>query len=143
MGLGLPEQRLLAAAAELNRLRGTPKALHTLAALVTGQDCEIIEEFQWDGEVRSVQEREDCARLYGQGQSGVTLLFPANVPYERLSRLKAVLDDFIPLGVPYSLVRMEAGTTLDGHSYLDRGAEIADPPPAELDGPEDGDMVLE
>lgn len=143
MGLGLPEQRLLAAAAELNRLRGTPRALHTLAALVAGRDCEIIEEFQWDKEVQSVQEREDCARLYGQGQSGVTLLFPASVSYERLSRLKTVLDDFIPLGVPYCVVRMESGATLDVHSYLDSGAEITDPPPAELDGPEDRDMVLE
>ena len=76
MGLGLPERRLLAAAAELNRLRGTPGALHTLAALVTGQDCELIEGFQWDKKIRSVQEREDCARLYGQGGAGVTLLFP-------------------------------------------------------------------
>ena len=143
MGLGLPEQRLLAAAAELNRLRGTPGALHTLAALVTGQDCELIEGFQWDKKIRSVQEREDCARLYGQGGAGVTLLFPADVPYERLSRLEAVLDDFIPLGVPYAVVRMEAGAALDGHSYLDGGAELADPPPAELDGLEDGDIVLE
>lgn len=143
MGLGLPEQRLLAAAAELNRLRGTPRALHTLAALVTGQDCEIIEGFQWDGEIQSVQEREDCARLYGRGRSGVTLLFPAGVPDVRLSRLKAVLSDFIPLGVPYSVVRVEGSATLDVHSYLDGGAELADPPPAELDGPEDGDIVLE
>lgn len=143
MGLGLPEQRLLAAAAELNRLRGTPRALHMLAALVAGQDCEIIEEFQRDGTVQSVQEREDCARLYGQGRSGVTLLFPAGVPDVSLSRFKAVLSDFIPLGVPYSVVRMEDSAALDVHSYLDGGAELADPPPAELDGPWDGELILE
>lgn len=141
MGQGLPEQELLAAASELNRLRGTPKALRLLSALTVGQECEIIEEFQWRGKILSAQEREDCSRLYGQG--GVTILFPAGVPYERLSRLKPVLDDFIPLGVPYSVVRMGEGAALDAHSYLDGGAEIADPPPAELDGPENGEWILE
>lgn len=66
-----------------------------------------------------------------------------NWPGIKLSALKAILDDFIPLGVPYTAVRLEAGTTMDGHSYLDGGAEIADPPPAGLDGPEDGEWVLE
>lgn len=53
------------------------------------------------------------------------------------------LDDFIPLGVPYTVVRREEAATMDGHSYIDGGAEIADPPPAELDGPENGEWVLE
>lgn len=143
MGLGLPEQKLLAAAAELNRLRGTPKALRLLASLVTGQACEVVEQFQWDGTMQSVQEREDCARLYGTDRSGVTILFPANVSQESLTKLKAVLDDFIPLGVPYTVIRLEEGAELDGHSYLDSGARLTDPPPAELDGPEDGEWILE
>lgn len=143
MGLGLPEQKLLAAAAELNRLRGTPKALRLLASLVTGQACEVVERFRWDGTIRSVQEREDCARLYGKDRSGVAILFPANVSQESLTKLKAVLEDFIPLGVPYTVIRLEEGAELDGHSYLDSGARLTDPPPAELDGPEDGEWILE
>ena len=55
--------------------------------------------------------------------------------------LKSVLDDFIPLGVPYSVVRLEGVAAMDGHSYLDGGAEILDP--AELDGPENGEWILE
>jgi len=143
MGLGLPERELLAAAAELNRLRGTRRGLRLLSELVTGQACDIVERFQWDGNIQSAQEREDCARLYGRERSGVTLLFPAGVPAERLSALKAVLDDFIPMGVPWSVAQAEEGATLDGHSYLDGGARMTDPPPAELDGPEDGELVLE
>jgi len=141
MGLGLPEKELLAAAVRLNRLRGTKKGLRMLSELVTGQTCEIVEQFQWDGKIESAREREDCARLYGR--SGVTLLFPAGTPAEELSKLKTVLDDFIPLGVPCAVVRLEEGAALDGHSYLDGGARIADPPPAELDGPEDGEVILE
>lgn len=143
MGLGLPEKELLAAATRLNRLRGTKKGLQMLSELVTGQTCEIVEQFQWDGNIQSAREREDCARLYGRERSGVTLLFPAGTSAEKLSKLKAVLDDFIPLGVPYTVVRLEEGAAMDGHSYLDGGARIINPPPAELDGPEDGEVILE
>lgn len=142
MGLGLPDQALLATAAELNRLRGTRKGLLLLAELVTGQSCELVERFQWDN-LQSAQERDACVRLYGPGQAGVTLLFPSDTPKQVLSRLNAVLDDFIPLGVPYAVVRLEEGAELDGHSCLDSGVRIADPPPAELDGPEGGEPVLE
>lgn len=143
MGMGLPEQKLLAAAARVNRLRGTKKGLLLLAELVTGQRCGIVEKFQWDGQAQTLQEREDCARLYGPDRSGVTLLFPAGTSAESLSKLKAVLDDLIPLGVPWAVVRLEEGAALDGHSCLDSGALLADPPPAELDGPEDAELILE
>ena len=142
MGLGLPDQALLATAAELNRLRGTKKGLLLLAELVTGQGCEIVERFQWDN-LQSAQERDDCARLYGPGRAGVTLLFPSDASKQALPRLNAVLHDFIPLGVPYAVVRLEEGAELDGHSCLDSGVRITDPPSAELDGPEAGDLVLE
>lgn len=143
MGLGLPEREMLSAAIELNRHRGTRKGLQLLSRLVTGRDCEIVEQFQWEGGIPSAQELEECRRLYGREHSGVTLLFPADVSAEKLSALKSVLDDFIPLGVPYAVVRLEDTATMDVHSYLDGGAEISDPPPAELDGPENGEWILE
>lgn len=143
MGLGLPDRELLAAAVELNRTRGTKKGLQLLVKLATGEACEIVEQFQWSREARTVQERADCARLYGPDRAGVALLFPAGVPAARLAALQEVLDDFIPLGVPYTVVRQEAAAALDGHSYLDGSAQMADPPPAELDGPEDGEVLLE
>lgn len=143
MGMGLPERELLAAAVELNRLRGTKKGLRLLAELVTGQTCQIVEQFQWDRQLQSVQERDNCARLYGPDRSGVTLLFPAGVSAESVSKLKSVLNDFIPLGVPYMVVRLEESAALDGHSYLDSGVQIMDPPPAALDGPEEAELILE
>lgn len=143
MGLGLPEQELLSAAVELNQRRGTAKALSLLAMIITGQRCKVVEHFQWYGTTQSVQEREDCARLYGENQSSVTILFPDSVPSERIAKLKAVLDDFIPLGVPYSVVCMEDSITLDGHSYLDSGLQITDPAPAKLDESEAGEIILE
>ena len=41
------------------------------------------------------------------------------------------------------MIRLEDTATMDVHSYLDGGAEISDPPPAELDGPENGEWILE
>lgn len=143
MGLNLPEQELLSAAVNLNRRRGTQKALRLLATLITGEECQIIERAQWDRKIQSVQEHEDCARLYGAEQSGVTILFSASVPAESIEKLKVILDEFMPLGVPYAVVRMERDMTLDGHSYLDRGIQLTDPPPAILDGPDDGEVILE
>lgn len=143
MGRGLPEPELLASAVELNRLRGTKQGLRLLARLVTGQECEIVEQFRWKAQAGSLQEREGCARLYGADWSGVTLLFPVGTSEQALSRLKGVLEDFVPLGVSCAVVRLEEHMTLDGHSYLDSGARIADPPPAELDGPGWDEPVLE
>lgn len=140
---GAGGRKALAAAVELNRLRGTKKGLQRLAELVTGQRCEVVERLQWSGRLQTVQERTDCARLYGADRAGVTLLFPADVSDQSLAELQAVLDDFIPLGVPYAVVRRERTATLDGHSYLDNGAQITDPSHAVLDGPEDGELILE
>lgn len=143
MDRGLPEPALLAGAVELNRQRGTRQGLRTLAKLVTGRECEIVEQFQWEAQARSLQERESCARLYGQERSNVTLLFPADTPEEKLALLKGVLDDFIPLGVSWAAVRMREHMALDEHSYLDSGGQITDPPPARLDSPEWDELILE
>lgn len=143
MDQGLPEPALLAAAVELNRLRGTKQGLRRLAKLVTGQKCEIVEQFQWKAQACPLQERESCARLYGADRSSVTLLFPVGTSEEKLSRLKRILEDFIPLGVPWAVARMGQEVSLDGHSYLDSGVQITDPPPAELDSPEWDELILE
>lgn len=143
MDQGLPEQALLAAAVELNRLRGTKQGLRRLAKLVTGQECEIVEQFQWKARTSSLQERESCARLYGKNHSNVTLLFPVGTSKEKLSRLKGILEDFIPLGVSGAVVCLDEHMTLDEHSYLDSGVQITDPPPAELDDLEWDELILE
>lgn len=143
LGPDLPGREILAAAPELNRLRGTRRGLELLSTLVTGQPCQVVEQFRWEEQVRPAQERDDCRRLYGAGPGGVALLFPSGVPAKRLSALRAVLDDFIPLGVPCTLVCPEDEAVLDTHSRLDGGAALTEAPPAELDGPENGEWILE
>lgn len=143
MGQGLPEPALLAAAVELNRLRGTKQGLRRLAKLVTGQECEIVEQFQWKDRTCPLQEQGSCARLYGADCFNVTLLFPVGTSQEKLSQLKRILEDFIPLGLSGAVVCLEEHMTLDEHSYLDSGVQITDPPPAELDDLEWDELILE
>lgn len=133
---------LLAAAPLLNRLRGTRRGLRLLVELLTGQGCRIVERFQWSVRTHPAGELDACARLYGRGGCQVTVLLPAGTPRADVERLEAVLDDFIPLGVPWRVARLEEGAVLDGHSYLDGGACITQPLSPRMDGPE-GELVLE
>lgn len=91
----MPE--LLAAAPRLNRTRGTRLGLEWLVRLVTGGRGELVEEFQWREQPLNRQEREDCARLYGTGRAGVTLLLPADTGPAQMRFLESVLDDFTPI----------------------------------------------
>lgn len=139
----LPRGELAASAVELNRLRGTKKGVRLLAKVTTGFECQVVEHFRLFSQARSAKELDGCAQLYGPSRSGVTLLFPPEAPPEKIARFQSVLDDFIPFGIQCSVVRLEEAALLDGHAYLDENARTADPPPAELDGPDGGELVLE
>lgn len=135
--------RLLASAPLLNRLRGTRRGLRLLAELLTGHSCRIVERFQWNVPAHPTWELDACARLYGKGGAGVAVLLPAGTPRSAVDQLEDVLDDFIPLGIPWSVVRLDEAAVLDGHSYLDNGVRITQPPPPSLDGPGWDGLVLE
>lgn len=143
LGDGRPDRALLAAATELNYRRGTKKCLLQVSQLITGQQCQVVEGFQWSKPNCTIPELVDCTRLYGEDPSAVTLLFPCETDEEKLMQLKAILEDFLPMGVSCSLVRLEPGAALDGHSYLDSGVQMVDPLVPRLDGPEPGALILE
>lgn len=132
---------LLSAAPLLNRLRGTRRGLELLLRAV-GVRGELVEHFQWRDRAVSAQEQEDCARLYG-GERGVTLLMSEDTPEAVMRFLDGALEDFIPLGVVWSVVRLQAGAPMDGHSYLDANAELSEPPPPALDETELDELILE
>lgn len=136
---------LLSAAPMLNRLRGTRRGLDLLLQVVTGGRGELVEHFQWQsraGEM-SAREREDCARLYGTDRTGAILLLPEDTPPAALRFLEDVLEDFIPLGVSCTLLPLQAGALMDGHSYLDGNAELSEPPPPAMDETSLDDFSLE
>lgn len=137
------EEALLREAPRLNRMRGTRNGLARLLEIVTGGRGELVEDFQWKNQPLSASEQEDCARLYGNEHASVSLLLPANTSTATYRFLKDVLEDFIPLGVSYSILQIHEGTAMDGHSYLDMNAELSDPPQAVMDGSDLDDLILE
>ena len=134
---------LLAAAPRLNRMRGTRPGLELLISLVTGGRGALVEDFQWRGQPLSAGEREDCVRLYGGEPPSAALLLPADTSDAALRFLESVLEDFIPLGVSYSILQLQDGAAMDGHSYLDANAQLQEPPRAALDETDLDDLTLE
>ena len=134
---------LLAAAPKLNRMRGTRRGLELLIKLVTGGRGELVEDFQWRGCPVSAGELEACSRLYGGGHASAALLLPADTPACALGFLESVLDDFIPVGVTYSILQLQNGADMDGHSYLDVNAQLREPPRAVLEETALDDLILE
>ncbi len=143
---GAPAQarkRLIANAPLLNRMRGTWPGLRLFLKLAAGRDGELHEPFRWQERITDAAERAACARLYGQDGSRVTVLLPEGVSKELLRYLERAMEDFLPVGVRYDLVPLEAGAPMDGYSYLDSNAQLTEPPPSTLDGTSLENLILE
>lgn len=136
----LPE--LLAAAPRLNRMRGTRRGLEWLVRLVTSGRGELVEEFQWREQPLNLEERAECARLYG-GEAQVVVLLPADTNAAALRFLEQVVDDFIPLGLSCKLLQLRDGGEMDGHTYLDVNAQLREPAPPAMDESELDELILE
>ena len=124
-------KKILPHASLLARLRGTRRGLQLLARLITGRSCQIIE--------GQTQSSSDASFAVPE----VSILLSSQVLAEDARQLRALLPDFIPLGVSYKLIHLKDGAPMDGHSYLDENAVLIQTPVCELDGPEYDEVILE
>ena len=124
-------KKLLPHAPLLARMRGTRRCLLLLSELVTGCTCRVVEAWQAGQDSRK-----------GTFGEGVTVLVPARASREDVQHLRALLPDFIPLGVPYTLIHLEDGAPMDGHSYLEENTVLSEQGASLLDGPDGGEVVL-
>ena len=117
-------RRILPYAVLLTRLRGTRRGLVLLTRLVTGRSARILET---------------------PGRSpAVTILLPVSVSAADAQRLRALLRDFIPLGLTYDLICLQDGGPMDGHTYLEENAVLTEGASCTLlDAPGDGPVILE
>lgn len=136
-------RRILPEAHRLARLRGTGRGLQLLSQLVTGCPCRIVENWKLAKKSQSMNERRENRRLFGSDSEGVTILISPQVPRERILEFKALLGDFMPLGVRYHVVCLSDDTPMDGHSYLDENATLRGSPRCEMDGREPEEWILE
>lgn len=136
-------RKLIAAAPRLNRMRGTPLGLGSLLRLITGRDCRLVEPFHWQDQKLSADEREACAGLYGRDAVGAAVLLPAGIPDNALRALKNVIEDFMPLGVDWTLLTLNDDAPIGGNCYMDINACLAEPPSALMDEAELGTLLLD
>ena len=123
-------------------MRGTRLGLEWLVRLVTGGRGTLVEEFQWREQPLSLEERAECARLYGGGAQVVVLL-PADTNAAALRFLEQVVEDFIPMGLSCKLLQLRDGGEMDGHTYLDINAQLREPAPPAMDESELDELILE
>lgn len=132
--------KLLAAAPQLNRLRGTRRGLALLLELVAGEGAKVVEGFQWRALPLDGLERAHCARLYGDG---VTVLLPPDAPAWAAGFLSKVMEEFVPVGTRWTVHTLEDGGTLDGLCFLDCNAQLWEPAASVLDQTTLEEMTLE
>ena len=74
----------------------------------------------------------------------VTEQYPENRgTYEYGERFRALLPDFVPLGMPYRMVHLEDGAPMDGYSYLADNGVLTEERVSQMDDTEADDVILE
>lgn len=122
----------------LTRLRGTRRGLQLLATLATGFPCRIMETHgctdgcAWEAHQQGTATSEE-----------ISILIPPCANPKDVQYLRMILPDFIPFGVSYTLVHLEEGAPMDGHSYLDENSVLIEPSICEMDGTDIDGTILE
>lgn len=130
-------------AAQLARMRGTRQGLLLLARLVTGYSCRVVESWKLERMGQSTKEQEGIRTICGVEREKVAILVPAQVSQADAERFRALLPDFVPLGVPYRMVHLEDGAPMDGYSYLDDNGVLTEERVSQMDDTEADDVILE
>lgn len=134
---------VLPQAHRLARMRGTHQGLVWLAQLVTGSPCRVIEGWKLEQMGPNPLDQGNVRALYGIEREGVVILVPSQVSSADAKRFRALLPDFVPLGVPYRMIHLKDGTPMDGYSYLDDNGVLTEEKGCQLDDTELGDVILE
>ncbi len=91
----------------LNRIKGTKKALSRILEIFLGDEAVILEN-----------------RLQGGGIYDVTVLVNRRLTDELRLQLTYLLDQFKPIRTRIRILQMEKDAVMDGNSYLDMNAAI-------------------
>lgn len=123
---------LVKEAYQLNRIKGTKRALERVSEIVLGEEVIILEGSRV-GEYMDSEDREDMMKLYGDGPNDVTILVKKYVPRELRSKLLFLLNQFKPLRCRLHIIYLKDSGVLNSHSYLDMNAKMASAGEGRLD----------
>lgn len=121
---------LVREAYELNRMKGTKRAVCRIAELMLGEEVLLLEH----NIMREyLSDRTDITELYGSSMYDVIMLVEHPVSDLMKSQLMYVLDQFKPLRCRIHIVHLKSDGVLDSHSYLDMNARVFEVEHAGLD----------
>lgn len=114
---------LVKEAYELNRIKGTRKALERIAEIVLEKEVQILERNVMGSYILQ-EEQELMNRLYGCSVYDVTILVPDLLSEVKKNQLLFLLDQFRPIRSSLHVVCLKQNSVLDSYSYLDMNARI-------------------
>lgn len=121
---------LVREAYELNRMKGTKRAICRIAQLMLGEEVLLLEHNIMK---EYLEDRVDLTKLYGSSMYDVMMLVEHPVSDLQKSQLMYVLDQFKPLRCRIHIVHLKSDGILDSHSYLDMNARVFEMENAGLD----------
>ena len=126
---------------ELNRMKGTRRALERLTEIILDEKTVILEKSQLKEEAKN---KESFEALYGKGNYDVTILIKTYVPENQKSQLMFLIKQFVPIRCNLNIRFLDDCNGLDDHMYMDLNTQISDEIMGELDARQvmDGTILL-
>lgn len=130
-------------APHLARIRGTGNGLRRLVKLLTGSPCWLIESWLMKQNGGLYREHVNDFHLNSMDKEDITIILPPKISGERISQLKSLLPDFIPLGISYRVVYLSDNSRMDSSSYMDINGVLGGYSIGRLDHREVEDVILQ
>ena len=145
-GGSLDEQQMRAfvrEAYQLNRLKGTKRAIERVLEIILGKPAVVIEHNRLRSWIRE-DKIEVPEGFQTQGVYDVTVMVPGKLTEELRHRIVFMLNQFKPLRTRISIVQMDETATADSRTYLDINSRLPEEHEAELDSglTLDGTVIL-
>ncbi len=131
----LPEEvmrTLVKEAYELNKMKGTRRAMERILEILLGEKAILIEH----NTVRKLHKEQIAEMLPGfeaRGVYDVTVLVRGKLTEEMESRISFVLNQFKPIRTRISIAQLDENVIIDSNSYLDVNAKIPEEAGVRLD----------
>lgn len=118
-------RQLVKEAYQLNRMKGTKAALERVSEIILGEKVIVLEKNVLRGDTQA-SSQELYEELYGSGTYDVTMLIHTYVPENQKFQLLFLLNQFKPVRSRLKVRFLEPKGDLDGHTYLDMNAVVAE-----------------
>ncbi len=127
----------------LNRLKGTKRAIERVLEIILGRPAVVIEHNRLRSWIKE-DKIEVPEGFHPQGVYDVTVMVPGKLTEEIRHRIVFMLNQFKPLRTRISIMQMDETPTADSRTYLDINTRLPEEHTAELDNglSLDGTVVL-